>query len=202
MDEINIVGTVECDPVFSHEYGNQRYYKFTVLTKRLSGIYDRVICHINESRKHVISSGEKVSIRGEIRTFRMHGNDGKNHLQVFVTPTEILHDEIEAEEDNDFGFIDGEIQWILPIRRTPRGRLIIDFSIKSQRPTKYDTIPCIAWGDNAEMLSEFKEGDHIRIKGRLQSREYLKRYDNGDEELKTAYEFSVFEIEGRQKWIK
>ena len=34
-------------------------------------------------------------------------------------------------------------------------------------------------------------GDKITAKGRLQSREYTKRYENGTEEQKVAYELSL-----------
>ena len=64
--------------------------------------------------------------------------------------------------------------------------------------SKSDYIPCIAWGRNAIKATNLGIGTKIRIEGRFQSRQYVKKYENGSEEVKVAYEVSIagFEIIG------
>ena len=68
------------------------------------------------------------------------------------------------------------------------------------RGYRSDYIPCIAWGRNARMVKDFEVGTKIDIKGRVQSREYVKRFDDGTQETRTAYEISITTVlddEGR-----
>ena len=81
-------------------------------------------------------------------------------------------------------------------RKTPYGREISDLFIAVYRHTgKSDYIPCVAWGRNAKFASEIPVGSHVRFDGRIQSRNYLKRYPDGSEEERTAYEVSVSKID-------
>jgi single-stranded DNA-binding protein len=56
---------------------------------------------------------------------------------------------------------------------------------------KSDYIPCIAWGRNAVYAGGLSVGTKIRVSGRMQSREYKKRLENGELVTKTAYEVSI-----------
>ena len=60
---------------------------------------------------------------------------------------------------------------------------------------KSDYIPCIVWGRNAVYASELPVGTHLKLTGRIQSRNYTKRYPDGTEENRTTYEVSVSKIE-------
>ena len=60
---------------------------------------------------------------------------------------------------------------------------------------KSDYIPCIAWGRNAVYSATLDVGNRIAISGRLQSRQYKKRQDDGQVMIKTAYEVSVLQLE-------
>ena len=56
---------------------------------------------------------------------------------------------------------------------------------------KSDYLPCIAWGRNARFIKDAQIGSKIEIVGRIQSREYQKKLDDGTIETRTAYEISV-----------
>ena len=60
---------------------------------------------------------------------------------------------------------------------------------------KSDYIPCICWGRNARYASNFDVGEHVRILGRIQSREYVKKLSETETETRTAYEVSVSKLE-------
>ena len=80
-------------------------------------------------------------------------------------------------------------------RTTPFGREITDILVAVNRAYgKSDYIPCIVWGRNAKFANSLAVGDNIKIKGRLQSRNYQKKTDETVEE-RTAYEISVSKIE-------
>jgi single-stranded DNA-binding protein len=53
-----------------------------------------------------------------------------------------------------------------------------------------DYIPCIFWGRTAMLAGECCVGDEIALRGRFQSRNYLKVLDQHSEK-RTAYEVSV-----------
>ena len=63
------------------------------------------------------------------------------------------------------------------------------------RPQSYCFIPTIFWEKDAETVNQYTEGDAIAVSGRLQSREYSKRLNEGLEELRVAYELSVCSID-------
>ena len=60
---------------------------------------------------------------------------------------------------------------------------------------KSDYIPCIAWGRNAIYSSTLEIGDKIALQGRLQSRQYKKKREDGEVEVRTAYEVSILQLE-------
>ena len=198
MNEIQITGTVQDNPKYSHSIGDCVIYSFPLATRRLSRNVDYVTVHIYEEIKDQFYFGKKISISGEMRTYRGRGDDDKLHLHLYIMPYAIDTNSELIGEDEDTGVIEGEIQRIIPLRKTPRGRTIVDFCLKSKRFNgKYDTIPCIAWEENAKDISLLKTGHKLKVKGRLQSREYVKKFESGEVEVRTAYEFSVFTIEGR-----
>lgn len=82
-------------------------------------------------------------------------------------------------------------------RMTPKNRRITDVTLKVPnvlKPDGFCYIPTIFWSDEAERVRGYKEGDTISITGRLQSREYVKMTEDG-EETRIAYELSVTSID-------
>ena len=97
-------------------------------------------------------------------------------------------------EDENTVLIRGTICKAPTYRKTPMGREICDLMIAVNR--KYgrsDYLPCIAWGLRAREASEWSVGDTVSLRGRLQSRSYIKRTDDDIQE-KTAYEISIIDI--------
>ena len=81
-------------------------------------------------------------------------------------------------------------------RKTPLGRDIADILLAVNRSyNKSDYIPCIIWGRNAKYCEHLETGTVVRVFGRVQSREYEKKYEDGTSEKRTAYEVSVSKFE-------
>ena len=81
-------------------------------------------------------------------------------------------------------------------RQTPFGREIADLLLAVNRAyNKSDYIPTIAWGRNARFCQNLEVGAQVKIIGRVQSRQYEKKHEDGTVETKTAYEVSVCSLE-------
>ena len=113
-----------------------------------------------------------------------------------------LQKEIEENEMVKKDMITNEVVLIgyickKPIyRQTPFGREIADLLLAVNRAyNKSDYIPTIAWGRNARFCQNIEVGTQVKIIGRVQSRQYEKKHEDGTVETKTAYEVSVCSLE-------
>ena len=140
--------------------------------------------------------GQYVEIHGQFRSYNSH-EEKHNRLVLSAFARELRFiEEEEAMTPVNQIFLDGYICKPPVYRKTPLGREIADILIAVNRPYgKSDYIPCIAWGRNARYAAGFKIGEHIRIWGRVQSREYTKKLDEDTQIKRTAYEVSVSKIE-------
>ena len=187
MNKIILAGLVTEEPTFSHEVHGEKFYRFSLSSSRMSGTNDILPCTVSEILKKDIEEGTEIKVLGEIRTRNVHEND-KNHLEITVFVKEVL----SYEKDENNVELDGFICKEPTYRETPLGRQVSDLIIASnrERNLKSDYIPCIAWGRNAIRASEFNVGTRVKVLGRLQSREYKKKIDDGIYEARTAYELS------------
>ena len=81
-------------------------------------------------------------------------------------------------------------------RQTPFGREIADILLAVNRAyNKSDYIPCIAWGRNARFCENMEVGTEVKIVGRVQSRTYEKKFEDGRIEQRVAYEVSIGSLE-------
>ena len=81
-------------------------------------------------------------------------------------------------------------------RQTPFGREIADLLLAVNRAyNKSDYIPTIAWGRNARFCQNLEVGTQVKIVGRVQSRQYEKKFEDGTSEIRVAYEVSVGSLE-------
>ena len=81
-------------------------------------------------------------------------------------------------------------------RQTPFGREISDILLAVNRAyNKSDYIPCIAWGRNARFCQNLEVGSQVKIVGRVQSRIYEKKYEDGTSQTRVAYEVSIGSLE-------
>jgi single-stranded DNA-binding protein len=101
---------------------------------------------------------------------------------------------VEEGNENDVS-INGYICKEPVYRKTPLGREIAEAMIAVNRKYgKADYIPCLFWGRNARFLEKLAIGDFLAVKGRLQSRIYVKNVGDGKLEQRTVYELSASQI--------
>lgn len=191
-----LVGKVLSELEFSHKTYGESFYILLLGILRKSGYEDRVRLMVSERLMGGLNlePGCFLEVSGQIRTYNEE-RDGKNRLNVVVFARELRNLEGEAAYENHV-FLEGFV-CKQPVRRTsPLGREICDIMLAVNRMyNKSDYIPCIAWGRNAAFGGEQEVGSKLRLEGRIQSREYKKRDEEGNVSVKTAYEVSVIKIE-------
>ena len=199
-----LVGKVTSDKRFSHEIYGEKFYIFDLEVPRLSGNADIIPITISERLLEAegLEIDKKVIIEGQFRSYNSYQNErNKLVLTVFAKDVKFVEnqdEEIQASKD----FVSNEV--ILngyickkPIyRQTPFGREIADLLLAVNRAyNKSDYIPCIAWGRNARFCENIEVGTEVKIVGRVQSRTYEKKYEDGTSETKIAYEVSISSLE-------
>ena len=144
----------------------------------------------------------KITVEGQFRSYNSYENE-KNRLvlTVFAKDIQFMEDqseEIEISKDvvSNEVILNGYICKKPIYRQTPFGREISDLLLAVNRAyNKSDYIPCIAWGRNARFCENIPVGTEVKIVGRVQSRTYEKKYDDGTVVTKVAYEVSVSSLE-------
>ncbi|HOQ37288.1 MAG TPA: single-stranded DNA-binding protein [Acetivibrio sp.] len=196
---VTISGKIVSETEFSHEVYGEGFYTFTMEVPRLSESYDRIVVTVSErlvSREKLVI-GEFIEVEGQFRSYNNYNNDSgsKLVLTVFAREVNFLEDDRKVRNPNQI-FLNGFICKKPIYRTTPFGREITDILLAVNRPyNKSDYIPCICWGRNARYASGLEVGDNIKIWGRIQSREYQKKLENGEVATKVAYEVSVSKME-------
>ena len=197
-DDTNVVylrGEIDYSMEFSHEIFGELFYNTKIKINRLSESYDMLPLTISERllQEVDIKTNKIVNVIGQLRSYNKN-IDNKNRLVLTVFVREIKQSDEENKDPNSI-FLDGYICKEPVYRKTPLGREITDLLIAINRPyNKSDYIPSIVWGRNAKFAKTLKVGDRIQMWGRVQSREYEKKVENGESIKKVAYEVSISKI--------
>ncbi len=189
---VQLRGTAASEPELSHENHGQRFYRFPLSVRRLSGQTDTL---------HVIATGElldpllpiggkQLTLEGQLRSFNNKSGVGSKLVISVLART------LEETVDEDLNYI--QLRGVLckppVLRRTPLGRCISDMMLAvNRRYGRADYLPCIAWGQVAMMTGRMDVGSELSLEGRVQSRTYTKMVDGTPQE-RTAYEVSVMHL--------
>ena len=195
-NQAELSGLVLSQPEFSHKYYGESFYIFLLGIERRSGYQDQIRILISD---HLIcdefpTPGQRVCVQGQIRTYNEFA-EGRNKLNILVFAKEFFPAETEEEDENHI-LLEGYLCKPPMVRVSPLGREICDLMLAVNRMyNKSDYIPCIAWGRNARYAGTLDVGTKVLIQGRIQSREYRKRDEEGEITIKTAYEVSLLKID-------
>ena len=204
---LTLVGKVTGEKRFSHEIYGERFYIFNLEIPRLSGNSDIIPITVSERliQEETLQEGKKLLVKGQFRSYNSYENE-KNRLILTVFTKDIVElKEEDEEEENEIvkkDIVTNEVVLIgyickKPIyRQTPFGREISDILLAVNRAyNKSDYIPCIAWGRNARFCQNLEVGSQVKIVGRVQSRTYEKKHEDGTVETRVAYEVSIGSLE-------
>lgn len=192
-NNVIIGGIVVSEPEFSHELFEEKFYIFNIETKRLSDYNDILPIIVSERLMNIdeIKNGTLLKINGQFRSYNKV-TDGRSKLvlSIFAKEVEQVEEEsiVTLNEATFVGFICKP-----PIyRKTPLGREIADVLVAVNRSyKKSDYIPCILWGRNAKFCETLNVGAKVKLTGRIQSRKYEKKLEDGTVIPKVAYEVSI-----------
>lgn len=202
---LTLVGKVTGEKRFSHEIYGERFYIFDLSIPRLSGNADIIPITVSERLipNDMLQDGKKILVKGQFRSYNSYENE-KNKLILTVFAKDIAELPIN-EDENEMtkkDTITNEVVLIgyickKPIyRQTPFGREIADLLLAVNRAyNKSDYIPSIAWGRNARFCQNLEVGTRVKIVGRVQSRNYEKKLEDGTVETRVAYEVSIGSLE-------
>ena len=201
-----LVGKVTSEKRFSHEIYGEKFYIFDMEVPRLSDTTDIIPITASERiiNDELIAIGNKLIIKGQFRSYNSYENErNKLILTVFAKDVILAEDEnLPEEEKEESQRTSNEVTLVgyickKPIyRQTPFGREIADILLAVNRAyNKSDYIPSIAWGRNARFSQNLPTGTEVKIIGRVQSRNYEKKHEDGTIENRVAYEVSISSLE-------
>ncbi len=196
-----LIGKIISEKTFSHEIYGESFYLFNLEVPRLSGNEDIIPITISERliANFDLDIGKKVVIEGQFRSYNSYENE-RNRLVLTVFAKDIMEykeELVESKEKNSNEVVLTGYICKKPIyRQTPFGREIADLLLAVNRAyNKSDYIPCIAWGRNARFCENMEIGTEVKVVGRVQSRIYEKKYEDGRVEQRVAYEVSIGSLE-------
>lgn len=195
-NRVKVRGTMTEELLLSHRVYGEGFYKTVLAVPRRSGTCDLVPVTVSERLLAATPAkqGLDYAVTGQFRSYNNYSDTGSRlQLTVFAKTFERASG-CDEDEPNDI-FLDGYLCKVPIFRQTPFGREIADMLLAVNRAFgKSDYIPVIAWSRNARFCASLPVGTHIRLSGRVQSRDYQKRLEE-DVVTKTAYEISASRIE-------
>ena len=194
-NKVYLQGVVDSSPEFNHMVKEEEFCGFNLRVARLSGQNDIIPIIISKNLVdfYNIKQGDSVALRGQFRSFNKIENEKRKLiLSVFVKEVCEWDDSANPNVIELNGFVCKPVIY----RTTPFSREICDVLLAVNRKfNKSDYIPCIAWGNNAQIVSQMGVPTNLKIVGRIQSREYNKLLsDNLTLITKTAYEVSISKL--------
>lgn len=185
-------GRIKEMPTYSHTVMGEGFFDMMLEVQRLSDEVDILPLTISERLISDFKLGDEIGVIGQFRSYNKL-EDSKSKLMLTIFVKEVISPEDVSDINSIYmiGYICKE-----PIfRTTPFGREICDVLVAVNRAyNKSDYLPCIAWGRNARFVRDLPVGEKIEISGRIQSRKYNKRLDDGTNETRVAYEISISSI--------
>lgn len=172
----------------------QTIYRGTVEIEREKGNVDRlpILVHEGLIKHRDIEDwcGSLIRVDGAIES--RNEDNGRVRLYVMAHRVEIVYGTERINEVELSGFL-----CKVPRHRiTPNGFEITDMLLAVNRPSgKPDYIPVITWGRNARNAKLLETGSFLHVNGRFQSRNYIKKLEDGTATIRTTYEVSARSIE-------
>ena len=189
---VQLRGEALGEPALSHENHGQRFCRFPLSVRRLSGQADLlpVIATEEQLRGLLPLTGRRLFVEGQLRSF--NNKSGQGSRLVISVLARVLGP--TREEDRNDILLRGVLCKLPVLRRTPLGRCICDMMLAvNRRYGRADYLPCIAWGQVALEAGARTVGCRLGLEGRVQSREYTKVLEDRTE-VRTAFEVSIMQL--------
>lgn len=181
---------------FSHIVKGTKYYNGYLYVERNHENSDVICFTITDNQlelyKNQLKVGSYIKLKGELRSYYITIYD-KKKLQIALLVRNVLPFETEEGFINEIEMV-GHICRNSYLKTLKNGRSILSVLISTSKyASKTNCIPVVIWDKKAEEHSKDKYGTIMYIKGRLQSRNFIKRTqieDKSDIETFISYEVS------------
>lgn len=199
-NQVTLMGEIVSEFSLDHVSYGKKFYTTELAVKRFSNYTDYIPIIVSEKLidPNIEYTGKVVYVSGEFRSRNQYEN-GKNKLKlsVYVKSFKLIDEDYTVlKNENNTINLDGYICKEPILRQTPLKKLdIADITVAVNRLYDSDYIPCICWNNDARLASELNLGSHVKIEGRIQSREYAKKLNETEYEIRVAYEVSVSKLE-------
>ena len=196
MNSIRLKGVLQ-NVQDSHMINNIEFCKAHLIVPKEDGSEDILNVRFKKYSNPYVDS-QVVSFSGNIRSYSARLDSGKNKVELYVFT---YFDQPDLDENDqeytNFLELDGRICKLDELRTTRNGKknihlILANNLIVSDGAKKLNSyIPCIAWGELAEQLSQLTIDTKIELIGQLHSREYKKKFDDGSFEFRVAHEVEI-----------
>ena len=145
------------------------YYTTVVSVERGNGKVDIFPLRLDYSLTKGLEIGTFVSLSGEIHHKRMLIKDWKNIINVFEI--NILNEEFYEQR----AYLEGKValRYKLDWKFEKQCQILLDAQRKHRDVSDY--IEVYGFEKHAELMKDIKEGDYVRVIGKLQSRNFNHR---------------------------
>lgn len=212
-NQVSIIGTLKEEFKLSHTTtGGSEFYQSVVAVSRPDGTEDSIQIMGSKSFLEKILDlklkGRCVIIKGRMLSYllfkRKDTKGNRLKLSVYLDYIQICN-EFTAFNHNNYIYLEGTVCKSPVYRLVENDQEFTDLFITVQRnqETK-DYIPCIAVRWLAIATRELEVGDKISLKGKIQSRKYLKISEDGSNTVETRVVqevliLDIVEIEKKSK---
>ena len=191
-----------CGDVEEVELEGKMYYQFLLecdlVNARTSDIIP-ILIEANEKNASLryAEDGTLLTVVGAFQSNDWNDDSGNRHLDVYLEAADFCFGVAVNERgfDSNIVLLSGYICTDPEIKRTPNNRTITELRIKvTHEDGTVIHVPLVYWGKKAiEVYEDYCIGDRITVLGRLQSRQYYKKFSNreNDGECRIAYEVST-----------
>lgn len=201
-NQVIVSGILDTEFVLFRSMYGEDFYQAELAACRNSGKIDRIPILVSDRLTDIrgCRKGQFVRVIGQFRSYnKQEGDHTRLLLMVFARELAVEDPGLEMQRQANNIYVDGFLCKEAIYRKTPLGREIADFLIAVNRPfRKTDYLPCVCWGRNARYAQTLSVGSRILLWGRIQSRNYRKRIEEGDSIStieRTAYEISASRME-------
>lgn len=174
-NQVLLSGDIPAGFVFSHEEydGRKMYIGDMIIFRKGNPIYDILPVIVSEEMYRK-GTEHIVSVIGEMRSRRVWDGKRKTALN-YIRATDVKYLEKPEENDANEVYLMGEIAFEpMPVEEYKKrkfSRIILNVKRSKSNETKFDSICCQFWDENAELAAGLKQGQKVKVSGRFQSYE-------------------------------